>query len=121
MQDMIDLRSDMNINMTGPLTAPMSSQSEGLEGVTNPPVMNTVGPQTSNMGPSTTNPITSPILNPSGGSNPGRWVWMQLESSQLHMLPTYQTELSTIAVVLVVPKWQPLIFYHNLITILAAL
>ena len=45
MQDMMDLKSDMTTNMTGPITAPASFQSEGPSGVTNPPVMNTIGPQ----------------------------------------------------------------------------
>ena len=57
------------------------------------------------MGPYTTNPINSPLSNPLGGppegSSSGRWVWMQLEGSQLHTLLSYQTELSTIVIVLV--------------------
>ena len=35
------------------------------------------------------------------GANPGKWVWMWLESHQLHTLPAYQSELNTIAAVLV--------------------
>ena len=97
----MDLRLDITTNMMGPVTAPASSPSEGLGGVTNPPVMNTIGPQTPHMGPHPTNPTTLPFLNSMSGLNPGRWVWMQLESNQLHMLLTYQTELSTNAVVLV--------------------
>ena len=73
--------------------------------VANPPAKYTVDQQPSVMGPPTINPISSPLLNslggPSEGLSSGRWVWMQLEGSQLHTLPTYQTELSTIAVVLV--------------------
>ena len=68
-----------------------------------PPATNTVGQWSSVMAPPTTNVISSPLSNPLGGSSEElssrRWVWMWLEGSQLHTLPTYQTELSTIVVV----------------------
>ena len=105
MQDAMDFKSDMTTNMMGPVTSLMSSKSEGLKGVTNHPATYTLGPEPPSMGPHTANPITSPLLNllggSFGGSNPEMWVWMWLESSHFHMLLTYQTEMSTIAVVLV--------------------
>ena len=101
----MDLKLDMTTDMPGPVTAPMGFQSEGLGEVTSPPATNTVGQWPSVMGPPIINLINSPFLNPLGGLSEGlscgRLVWMWLESSQLHTLPTYQTELRTIAVVLV--------------------
>ena len=56
----------MTTDMTGTVTTPASSQSAGPNGVTNPPVMNTIKPEPLGMGPQTTNPITSPLLQPLG-------------------------------------------------------
>ena len=78
MQDTMDLMSDMTTDMTGQVITPVSSQSEGPSGMTNPLAMNTISLQPPGMGPHTTNPVTSPLLHslgePSGGSNPGKWV-----------------------------------------------
>ena len=101
----MDVKLDMTTNMAGPITTLMGSQSEGLREVASPPAKNTVGQQSLVMGPSTTNPVSSPLLNHLGGSSEGassgRWVWMGLEGSQLHTLPPYYTELSAVVVVLV--------------------
>ena len=102
---MMDLKSDMTTDVMGPVTALISSQSEGIGQVTSPPVMNTISSQTTGMRPHPTNPTTSPFLNLMCGLNPRRWVWMWLETSPLHTLPTYQTELSTIVDMPIHMQW----------------
>ena len=112
MQDALDLKSDMTIDMTGQVTTLVSCRSQGTGRMMNPQVMGATNTQTPVTGTNTTNPIASTpyhcLGEPSGRVNPGRWVWMQLENHQLNPLPAYQRELNIVVVFLVL--WDMLSF-----------
>ena len=88
MQDALDIKSDTTIDMTGQVTTPVSSRSEGPGRMTNPLAMGATNPQPPVIGANSTNTVALPPLHslgePSTGSNPGNWLWMQLESHQLN-------------------------------------
>ena len=90
----------------GQVTTLVSSRSQGTSRMMNPLVMGATNTQSPKMGmKTTTNSIALPLFyyvgEPSEVANPRRWVWMQLDSLQLNLLPAYEKELKTIAMVLI--------------------
>ena len=78
MQEVLDLKLDMTINMTGHVTTLVSSRSQGPSRMINPHVTGATNTQTPVMGTDTTSTIALPpyhsLEESSSGANPGRWV-----------------------------------------------